>query len=123
MPDQIEYLKLWMEQSKLYWSRLQTSAAIETGILLAWWQIKDAKEHAWLNIPLLILGSVLHCCILAILERDGAYVDVLREYSNRAFPVTKRAEGCGRTCAQMMIWILIIGNIYLLFMPFLMSRI
>jgi len=35
--EKLEYVKLWMQQSQLFWSRLQTATALHTGILVGWY--------------------------------------------------------------------------------------
>ena len=112
---EIEYVKLWMEQSKLYWSRFQTIAAIQTGIYLSWWTVFSSSQinNRGFCFPISILGILLTAFVIAIMDRDAAYMDTMKDRAGDRFPETLKEAGTGRFCAKFLAWILIASNVIL----------
>ena len=113
-PEQkeLEYVKLWMEQSKLFWSRFQTIAVIQTGVYVAWWNVLEVKDkYRGLCFFICVLGILLTVFALFIMKRDAAYMDSLAERAETRFPKTEKYKGVGRTCAGSIGWILVASNI------------
>lgn len=107
--DKIEYEKLWMEQSKLFWSRLQTAALIQTAVFAAWYQLEDNI----LRNGVLILGGILLILVALIMWRDGSVSNIYKERIG-----IKNHFPWGRLFGFMMIISLIFSNLVLLLFPF-----
>jgi uncharacterized membrane protein len=104
----IEYVKLWMEQSRLFWSRLQSVTALHTGVLAGWYIIKkDNNEWLWLAPFLLALGILLSAFILVIMCRDGQYMNAMRDKAGvDIFPHPNCRCPVGRVCGITMVLLL-----------------
>ena len=80
-PDDLkhEYAKLFYEQNKLLWSRLQTAYLVEAGTLTAFYVLlKDRQPEIALGTC--ILGSVLLFVLLLILVRDVQFHTAMRQW-------------------------------------------
>ncbi len=78
-----EYLKLWSEQSKLFWSRLQTLTAFNVAVFAGWWSAKEIKNIA---IGILVMGLIFNLSILVTILRDADYMEKLKKCSWSVFP-------------------------------------
>ncbi|MDO8609357.1 MAG: hypothetical protein Q7R95_02325 [bacterium] len=113
----IEYVNLWMQQSQLFWSRLQTATALHTGILVVWFYLSKDEDWSWLSPFLLGLGIVLSSLILIIMWRDGKYMDAMKDKAGKeVFPHPKCKCPIGRFCAAIMLVILMVVEVCLLVM-------
>lgn len=110
---ELEYVKLWMEQSKLFWSRLQSLAAIQTGSYVAWWTVLDSEKNQGISFFIPILGVSLTGLIMAIMDRDAAYMETLKNDARESFPHTRRESGTGRLCGKFIGWTLLSSNLIL----------
>lgn len=66
---EIEYLKLWMEQSKLFWSRLQIAITIHSGGLVGWYYLYG--KNVLLGSIWLLIVVTLSFCLRQIMCRDS----------------------------------------------------
>lgn len=73
--EKIEYEKLWAEQSKLFWGRLQTATALHSAILIGWYKINEPD----LKDAVLILGIVISILLSLIMLRDSTHIDFLKK--------------------------------------------
>ena len=113
-PLEIEYLKLWMEQSKLFWSRLQSAAVLHTAVLAGWYTL--GPTHPRLRCALLFLGLILSVFLLAIMVRDARYLDSLRgKVGALHFPYTGSDNPKGRDCGYIIVGILMVAEVALMF--------
>lgn len=120
-PEQkeLEYVKLWMQQSQLFWSRLQSAALLHTGILAGWYTIKN--NHPRLGIGLLALGFAISFFLLFIMRRDGQYMDSIRNRAPNAFPWTGADAPNGRLCGMIIVGLLMLCELTLIFKPCIKS--
>lgn len=113
---QIEYLKLWNEQSKLFWSRLQTATVLHSGVLAGWYKLR--QDNSSLQFFLLLIGSIVTMAILIIMYRDDQYMDKLRDLAGEYFPKvdsTKLGRRCGYFIVGSIAFVeLVIFALYLL---------
>ncbi len=64
-----DYLALWIHQSKLMWSRLQTLTVVNFAVFGAWWKF-EIKEILW-------FGALFNVLILFAIIRDSNYMSYL----------------------------------------------
>ena len=98
---QIEYARLWMQQSQLFWSRLQTAALLHSGVLVGWYKLRDAEPI--LNRGLLALGIFLSVFVVAIMVRDSQYMDKMKKLAGNTFPKTGKGAHYGRVCGFIIV--------------------
>jgi small-conductance mechanosensitive channel len=67
---ELEYVKLWMEQSKLFWSRLQIAITIHSGGLVGWYYLHE--KNIWMGSMWLLIVVTLSYCLREIMHRDAA---------------------------------------------------
>ncbi len=114
--SKIEYVKLWMEQGKLYWSRLQTATALHTGVLVGWYFLQKDMPCSKLAPSLLVLGIWLSSLILLIMLGDARYWYALRDKAGEdVFPYPKCTRWpIGGVCGALIIFSLMVAEICLL---------
>ena len=61
-----DYLDLWIHQSKLMWSRLQTLTVVNFAVFGAWWQF-EIKEVLW-------FGALFNFLMFGAIFRDSQYM-------------------------------------------------
>lgn len=113
--SQEDAIKLWLEHSKLMWSRLQTIAVLEGGIIAGWYKIYEINNFN-LGYPVLIIGSMLLLIIGLLIHRDSQYMHTFEEaagdaFSNRPKPLLGLP---GRILALVIVGILLLSNISLI---------
>ncbi len=103
-----------MEQSKLFWSRLQTIAAIQTGVLVGWYKLPTDEQI--LKKGILILGLILSLLIAFIMRRDRKYMEKMHERAKPEFPEPDDCPDApkGRDCAYAMLVVMMIADLILL---------
>lgn len=82
----MEYAKLWMEQSKLMWSRLQFIHLVHVAVLGSWFYLWLETCPVFFQVSILFIGLYVSQYIDIILQRDAAYMDKLRDLSIKAVP-------------------------------------
>jgi hypothetical protein len=97
---EIEYARMWMQQSQLFWSRLQTAAILHSGVLAAWYKL---PEDSVLKTGVLCLGIFLSVFIIAIMVRDSQYMKEMRRRAGKSFPDTGKDAPHGRTCGYIIV--------------------
>lgn len=102
----MEYLNLWMQQSQLFWSRLQTATALHTAVLTGWYFIKP--EEKILKISLLGIGIVISGLILRIMIRDSQYMEAMKEKSKDDLHWPPQSCFGGRRCGYLLVIVFII---------------
>jgi len=113
--SKIEYVKLWMEQSRLYWSRLQTATALHTGVLVGWYYLQRDKDSPALALFLLCAGILLSILILVIMWRDTRYMDAMRKKAGEdVFPYPKCRLPIGGCCGALIIIFIMLAELCLL---------
>ena len=83
-------ITLWINQSNLLWSRLQTASAIEAGSLAAAYNI--LPSHKCWSVALLIAASLLLFGVLLLMMRDVQYLDAIRKYTAADVVIPKPAK-------------------------------
>lgn len=108
------YVDLWERRVQLFWSRLQTAAAIQTGVMVGWYfLIQERKlEHSILAALLCIFGFLLLFQIHKIMKKDGDYIDAITKRAGDAFPSFIGSEGkegriAGLNIVKVCIWTLV----------------
>jgi len=109
----IEYVKIWMQQSQLFWSRLQTISALQTGILVGWYKLAN---DPCLRIGILLMGIILSALILFIMRRDTKYMKKMEELAKNEFPTANDCKDAptGRQCGYAIVAVLILADLILL---------
>lgn len=110
---EMEYVKLWMQQSTLFWGRLQTAALIQTGMLAAWYQLSSQDKFRDLQFGILVVGGVLSVVLQIILVRDAQFMKRMASLAGSAFPAVKSCPGLGQACGFGLIWALIVTDVML----------
>lgn len=112
---ELEYVKLWMEQSKLFWSRLQTAAAIQTGTFVGFYKISTSDKVGihFLNYPLLTLAIGLLVLIIRIMMKDAEYSDALARSSGFSFPAPENRNRAGKYSGYCIMFCCILSNLFL----------
>ena len=105
-------VSLWIHQSNLLWSRLQTISAIQVGTFAGWYFLRE-KEPCLSN-SLLILTTILLVLFVPIFYRDIYY---LKRFSIEA---EKNKTGIkkiirGRHVPYLLLLILGVSNVLLIF--------
>ena len=108
----VEFAKVWAEQSKMLWSRLQTVTAIQTGVFAAWYFMRD--KNFFLAPATVCLGMFLTTMILLIMQRDTVYLDFYRNEFVRQPPKPIGEDYSGRSLGFFMIKVLLVANALLL---------
>jgi len=100
-------LQLWMHQSNLFWSRIQTAIAIQGAIIGAWYLLfKDNGPLKPLSHFVLLGGVSLSIGLILIMSRDKEYLD---KFSTSAIWENKEinpgvAKGVGgANCGVLMV--------------------
>jgi len=110
-----EAIKLWQEESKLMWSRIQTVSVLEAGVLTGWYKLCETNQSL-LAKALLIVGSLLMFIIGILMHRDAQYMKACEDAAGDNFP--KPQKPClhisGRWIAIGIIFILTVCNLLLL---------
>lgn len=109
------YVDLWERRIQLFWSRLQTATAIQTGVMIAWYfLIQERKfEHSVASLALIVFGIILHWKILVIMQKDSEYIDAMTKKAGDCFPSyfgsnNKEGRGAGRSIIRYCIGFLVI---------------
>jgi hypothetical protein len=104
-------LNIWIEQSKLLWSRLQTASVIEGATLAGWYQVRTV---GLLPQIVLVFGTLLLFILALIMRRDVAYLCAAKRKAGDLLPCPPECCGMsGRRLALLAISLLIIGNLLL----------
>ena len=109
--QKIEYAKLWMTQSQLFWSRLQTAALLHSAVLAGWY---GAKDHPRMRMALLGLGIILSCLLMMLMGRDAHYMEEMRKRADETFPDPEKHHIPGRKCGFAIVIILTLAEVVLL---------
>jgi hypothetical protein len=112
--DRLEYVKLWMQQSQLFWSRLQTVAALHTGVLLGWYK---SRSEVLLKMGILTVGMILSVLVFIVMLRDGFYMDRFAKLANASGEdLCPKIGGrwIGRVCGLLFVGILMFAELGLL---------
>ena len=101
---------LWIHQSNLLWSRLQTISAIQVGAFTGWYFLRE-KNICMAN-GLLGLAIILIICVGFLMYRDARYMDhfgstILPESIRNAYPR-------GRDVGYFLLGVLALSNLILL---------
>jgi hypothetical protein len=112
-PAKLEYAKMWMEQSKVMWSRLQFIHLMHVGVWAGWFTLVYNRFPPYASETVLALGPIFSIFFAIIISRDGKYMDELRTLSDGAVPQIKTL--CfipnGRRCAYLILIVLSILEI------------
>jgi hypothetical protein len=110
--SKIEYVKLWMQQSQLFWSRLQTAALLHSGVLVGWHSLPSTE--CVMKRGMLFLGIFLSVFLIAIMVRDGQYMEKLKALAGTDFPETGKAAPKGRMCGYIIVTTFPVIELFLL---------
>lgn len=102
-------VQLWIHQSGLLWSRLQTISAIQVGALAGWWFLRD--KELWLSNGLLVAAVALIGLVWGLMERDIKYMDAFGATIRQEVP---EASLSGRGIGRVLLGVLILVNLILL---------
>lgn len=72
-----------MDQSKLFWSRLQTLSVLNGAIFAGWW---TTKEYEIISVGIIFLGFALNLSLGMIMKRDATYMEKLKSCAGDMFP-------------------------------------
>lgn len=116
MANEDDILSLWQFQSKLMWSRIQTSAVIEAAVIGGWYQTWNTSRSA-LSIAILLLGAFLLLIVSILMHRDGQYMTAYETIAGNRIPKIKKPFlGIKGHCIAVFIpSFLAIANIVLVF--------
>jgi len=120
----MEYVKVWMQQSALFWSRLQWVALLQTGVFTAWFnlrQLQGEPDVIYLVVGILGIGGLLSLLLHRIMVRDAAYMEAMRQRAGlKVFPEPDPEESVpnGQKCAHSIVWALIAADVALIFWTF-----
>ena len=107
-----EYGKLYYEQNKLLWSRLQTAYLLEAVTLAGYYAlIRDDKPS--LAAGLILLTSIMLILLTAITQRDGLYLRQMREAGWLPLGEVDHKTTFGLAAKTLAVWIpfiLLIAN-------------
>lgn len=121
----IEYVKLWMQQSQLFWSRLQTTSVLHSGVLIGWYKL-ETDDKSDLKSMILLLGIWLSIFLIAIMYRDSQYMEAMKakakgfsmtnpnELKEDAFPHLNKNSLSGRACGYFIVATFPVVEIFLL---------
>lgn len=100
---------LWINQSNLFWSRLQTVSAIEAGTLAAVYTLWNDK-HKIILILISILAIWLLCLVGLLMTRDEKYLKLFE-----APALIKRPDGIlkGRDVGYLILFSLMVINFFI----------
>jgi hypothetical protein len=103
-------VQIWIHQSNLLWSRLQTITAIQVGAFTGWYFLRE-KNLCMAN-GLLGLAILLIICVGFLMYRDTRYMDhfgstILPSSIRNAFPR-------GRDVGYFLLGVLALSNVILL---------
>ncbi|MFA5197848.1 MAG: hypothetical protein WC437_05525 [Patescibacteria group bacterium] len=104
----IEYAKLWLEQSKLMWGRIQIAYLLHAGVFAAWYA---TRHEANILSNLIAWGSAAFSILLLfVMFRDGDFLERIRTTANN--PALKVGEvfWSGKFCGGVAIGLLIISD-------------
>jgi len=102
------HIQLWIHQSNLLWSRLQTVSAIQVGAFTGWYFLKE--NDPCLAFLLVGLAFFLTLLVVGIVNRDVAYLDAFGESIRRQVP---KSWISGRGCAYGVLLLLLTSDIIL----------
>ena len=106
-------VQIWIHQSNLLWSRLQTISAIQVGAFTGWYFLRG--KDLWLANSLLILTILLLILFVPIFYRDIYYLKKFRIEDEKKKTGVKRFIR-GRYAPYALLIILGISNLLLLFL-------
>lgn len=82
-PD--DAVSFWQAQSKLMWSRVQTTSVIEAGTLTGWYKVWE-DQHPYLGVAILLLGTGILFIVSLLMRRDSQYMDACERVAGDRMP-------------------------------------
>ncbi len=110
-------VQLWIHQSGLLWSRLQTVSAIQVGAFTGWYFLRGIEVG--LSTLLMALALLLTLFMSGIVCRDIAYLDAFGSSIKAQVP---KGRISGRGCAYALLVLLLLSNLILALSPLLCLR-
>lgn len=104
-----EYSKVWVEQSKLLWGRLQTAYFLHVGVFGGWFGLHANGYKPFIQVVTLSLGPILSIFICLIIWRDGAFMDKIKACAGNCLKNEDLDNKRGRWFA---IWIIILLSLF-----------
>ena len=101
---------LWVEQSKMLWSRIKTASVIEAATLTAVYKLwNDDRKVTQIPETVLIFSSLVLFCVIFLMIRDRQYMEVFNKLAEFEKP---KDGGSGLRIGVLAIMILIFFNVY-----------
>lgn len=108
--DDSDRVLLWIHQSNLLWSRLQTISAIQVGVFTGWYFLRGSE--LWLANCLLGFAIALLILFIFVMRRDIQYMDGFGATIIDALPSKPVLRG--RVSAYILLSVLGLANLLLL---------
>ena len=113
-------VKGWHEESRLFWSRIQTASAIEVAVLAGWYHIWFSYHRflskELLGLLLLLVGTILLVFICLLMRQDSKAMDKYNGGAEGAIAEPTAIFCCikGRHLGYFMVILLIACNALLI---------